>query len=178
LGDGKQLDPHIWLHSDNGLFIAAAVRDRVLQIEPGLAQQVNENYRLLEQELGSARRRWQQQMQQLPQVSYAVYHDAIGYFEAEFSRQHNVVLVDDPEVQPGIRHLMNVRRSIGELRPVCLFTDITSRQNTIDTLFADHQVRQQQLDLLGDRLSETAGYRQLIDNLVNDFSNCVLGERL
>jgi len=178
LQDTDRVDPHIWLHSENGMQIAAAIRDRLIKIDPGLAQQINANYRQLELELGNARLRWHAQLQELPQASYAVYHDAIGYFEAEFNRQHRLVLVDDPEVQPGIRHLMNVRRRISELLPVCLFTDVTSRQNTIDTLFADHKVHQQQLDLLGDRLADAARYSQLIDSLVNDFSSCLVGERL
>jgi len=177
LQDTDRVDPHIWLHSDNGLSIAAAIRDRLLQIDPGLELQVNGNYRQLELDLDNARRRWQARMQELPQVPYAVYHDGIGYFESEFSRQHSLVLVDDPEVQPGIRHLMNVRRNIGDLLPACLFTDVTSRQNTIDTLFADHKVLQQQLDLMGDSLADGAGYIQLIDSLVDDFSSCLTGER-
>ena len=172
------VDPHIWLHSDNGLHIAAAIRDRLILIEPALTQQTHERYEQLVLELSNARLRWQELLQELPQVPYAVYHDAIGYFESEFGRQYSVVLVDDPEVQPGIRHLMSVRRRISDLQPVCLFTDVTSRQNTIDTLFADHQVRQQELDLMGDRLTEAAGYSHLIDNLVHDFSSCLTGGRL
>lgn len=178
LHNTDSVDPHIWLHSGNGLRIAAAIRDRLIQIEPALTRQLGENYHQLVQELGDARRGWEQQLQAVPQVPYAVYHDAIGYFELEFDRQHGIVLVDDPEIQPGIRHLMNIRRSIADQQPLCLFTDVTSRQNTIDTLFANYPVRQQLLDLMGDRLpGDQANYVNLIGNLVHDFSNCLSGEQ-
>lgn len=112
LAGSDRLDPHIWLQTDNGIKIAAAIRDRIILIDPDLAAPVEENYQRLEQELRNSKPNWQQRIQALPPANYAVYHDAISYFEAEFGRRHSVVLVDDPEVQPGIRQLLNVRRNI------------------------------------------------------------------
>jgi ABC-type Zn2+ transport system substrate-binding protein/surface adhesin len=86
------------------------------------------------------------------------------------------VLVNDPEIQPGIRHILDTRKAIEQLRPVCLFTDVTARQNTIDTLTTDLRIRQVQLDLLGARLDPGNGYVALIDALVDEFQSC-LAER-
>jgi zinc transport system substrate-binding protein len=178
LSDSDRVDPHIWLHGGNGLSIAAAIRDRLKAIEGSLEQQLDIRYRQLEQQLVAAGVGWQARIGALPALPYAVYHDAIGYFETQFDRRHSLALVEDPEVQPGIRRLMEVRRSIAGKQPVCLFTDITARQSTIDTLFADHPVRQQQLDLMGDRLAAGATYASLLDGLVNDFSSCLAGGAL
>ena len=176
LAGGDNLDPHIWLDSRNGLQIAAALRDSLTAIDRGRAPQWAENYAALEQQLIAGEARWRARLQAVPAIPYGVYHDAIGYFEARFERRYSVVLVDDPETQPGIRQMLQVRRAIAEQQPVCLFTDVTSRQTTIDTLFADHEVQQVQLDLLGDRLGTGGTYLQLLDNLVNDFSRCLNGE--
>jgi len=175
LSGTNRLDPHIWLHSGNGVQIARVVRDRLVQIAPDLQPVLDQRLARLEEQLADRAQEWQSRIDRLPQSPYAVYHDAIGYFEYQFNRTHSIVLVDDPEIQPGIRHLVSVRRSIGETRPVCLFTDVTSRQNTINTLFTDHPVRQRELDLLGDRLPENGDYMQLIDGLVNDFVQCLDG---
>ncbi|MEZ5489918.1 MAG: zinc ABC transporter substrate-binding protein [Gammaproteobacteria bacterium] len=170
------LDPHIWLDSRNGLQIAAALRDALTEIDGRRARQWADNYTALEQRLLADEARWRGRLQTVPDTAYGVYHDAIGYFEARFERRHSVVLVEDPETQPGIRQMLQVRRLIDEQQPVCLFTDITSRQTTIDTLFAGHTVQQVQLDLLGDRLGAGGSYSQLLDNLVSDFSRCLNGE--
>ena len=175
LSGNEQVDPHIWLDSDNGLQIAAEIRDRLRSLDPENFRQVEENFQLLERRLNAERPGWQKQIEELPQSPYAVYHDALSYFESEFGLAHSIVLVDDPEIQPGIRSLMTIRRNIERLRPVCLFTDITSKQNIVDTLFADYEVRQQRVDLMGDRLPEDAGYLDLLQSLVDDFSNCLSG---
>ncbi|MCP5347787.1 MAG: zinc ABC transporter substrate-binding protein [Gammaproteobacteria bacterium] len=170
------LDPHIWLDDRNGLVIAAALRDILSERFPDRASTWQENYWRLEQQLLADEVRWRDELDSVPGQSYAVYHDAIGYFESRFARSHSIVLLENPELQPGIRQIMQIRKAITELRPVCLFTDVTSRQNTVDTLFDDTPVRQVQLDLLGDRLEAGAGYPQLLDNLVTDFSDCLRGD--
>lgn len=176
IAGSDSLDPHIWLDSSNGLQIAAALRDALTEIDSVRAQQWADNYTVLEQRLAADEARWRSWLQTVPATPYGVYHDAIGYFEARFERRHSVVLVDDPETQPGIRQMLQVRRIIAEQQPDCLFTDVTSRQTTIDTLFADHPVQQVQLDLLGDRLGIEGTYSRLLDNLVSDFSRCLNGE--
>ncbi len=175
LSGTDRVDPHIWLDGGNGLSIAAEIRDRLKVIDGSLEQQLDTHYLQLEQQLLAARPGWQARIQALPGIPYAVYHDAIGYFEAQLNRQHSLVLVEDPEIQPGIRHLMELRRSIASQQPVCLFTDVTARQSIIDTLFADHPVRQRELDLMGDRLTAGATYTSLLDGLVNDFGSCLGG---
>lgn len=175
LPGSASLDPHIWLDSRNGLLIAAALRDRFMALDPDQASHWAANYAALEQELLTAESAWEDRLSQLPATPYAVYHDAIGYFEARYDLDHAVVLVDDPELQPGIRHLIRVREDIARLRPACLFTDVTSRQNTIETLFASQQVRQQRLDLLGDQLEADEGYPQLLGNLADDMIGCLSG---
>jgi len=176
LAGSHSLDPHVWLDSRNGLLIAAALRDRLTEIDAANAGRWAENYAALETELLAAEGRWHEQLRDLSVTPYAVYHDAIGYFESQFNLTHSVALVDDPEIQPGMRHMVRVRQEIARKRPVCLFTDVTSRQNTIDTLFASYSFRQRRLDLLGERLTGSEGYPQLLDNLVYDISNCLKGD--
>ncbi len=173
LSDDGRVDPHIWLDGGNSLLIAALIRDQLKALDESLNQQLDERYRQLEQQLIAARTGWKDRIGALPEKPYAVYHDAIGYFEAQFNRRHSLVLIENPEIQAGIRQLLAVRRSIADSPPVCLFTDVTSRQNTIDTLFADHPVRQKELDLMGSRLPDGANFVSLLDSLVSDFSSCL-----
>jgi len=169
-------DPHIWLDSDNGLAIAAEFRDTLGDLFPGIAAQLAANYRQLEMQLEATGGAWRARMNELPVFNYAVYHDAIGYFEDQVGRRNVLVLVDDPEIAPGIRHILNVRRAIAEKQPVCLFVDTTSRQPVIDTLFRNVTVRQVELDLMGEHLDPGDGYPQLLLNLAEDFAACLPGE--
>ncbi len=173
LDDSGNIDPHIWLDSGNGLLMAAALRDAVTELDADRASLWQENYAALEQRLLDEELQWRRRLQAAPQASYAVYHDAIGYVEDRFGRSPRIVLLDNPEIQPGIRRIMKLRQAIADEQPVCLFTDVTSRQSTVDTLFAGTPVHQVQLDLLGERLGTGEGYPELLHRLVDDFIRCL-----
>jgi len=167
-------DPHIWLDNRNGLAIAAIIRDELVRIDSDARQAYADNYERLAAGLAAGETRWRAELESVPELPYAVYHDAIGYFESRFNRRHSLVLVHDPEIPPGIRHILDTRQAIEQRQPACLFTDLTARQNTIDTVLAGHDLRQVRLDLLGSRMAPGEGYVDLFDNLVDDFRNCLV----
>jgi zinc transport system substrate-binding protein len=103
---------------------------------------------------------------------YLVYHDAFGYFEKQFGLGHDLTLVEDPEISPGIRQIMTVRAAITDISPSCLFIDESANQATINTMLSGYDINQVSLDLLGKRLVETESYETLMENLVFDFINC------
>ena len=170
--DAPRYNPHIWLDPDNALVIAAAIRDRLGQLQASQATALAENYRRFEAELTSQAESWSERLQNVDVQPFAVYHNATDYFERRFNVAASVVLVEDTEEQPGIREILARRQAIKDTRPVCLFTDRNASQATINTMLSDYQLRSVQLDLLGERVPQNQGYVILMGNLVNDFTSC------
>lgn len=170
--DSQRFDPHIWLDTDNASIIAATIRDQLSIIDNTHASEYAENFNRFNNTLNDLENQWQAKLQSTEVRSYLVYHDAFGYFETQFGLSHQLVMVEDPEMQPGMRQILSVRETITEIQPVCLFIDESARAATINTMLSGYKINTVQLDLLGKRLTDMEGYEQLMENLVNDFINC------
>ncbi|MBL4819802.1 MAG: zinc ABC transporter substrate-binding protein [Gammaproteobacteria bacterium] len=176
-GDGpaaqhQRYNPHIWLNSNNGIIIAEAIRDRLIKIDSAKAAEYSNNFSHFSNRLVNLEEQWHSRLLSASTGPYVVYHDAFSYFESQFGLGHGLALVVDPEIQPGIRQILNVRKEISAIQPVCIFTDVSASEATINTMLSGYQLNSVQLDLLGKNLGETQGYEQLLDNLVSDFINC------
>lgn len=170
--DIPRFDPHIWLNTDNATTMAAAIRDQLAVIDSTQASEFADNFNRFNNSLIDLESQWQQSIQSIELEPYLVYHNAFSYFETQFGLGHRLVLVNDPEIQPGIRQILNVRKALTEIQPVCLFIDESASRATINTMLSGYKINMVQLDLLGKKLTETEGYEQLMENLINDFIHC------
>jgi len=69
----------------------------------------------------------------------------------------------------------NEAQRLATLRPVCLLTDNTAREASIETLMTQSSAIRFELDLLGSRLPQSAGYGELIEALAHDLGRCLRG---
>jgi len=165
-------DPHVWLSPANGGLIALAIADRLGAADPENAENYYDRARRLVAELALQESSWRQRLLQTAGQPYIVYHDAFSYFEGFFELQHALSLVADPEVQPGIRQILEVRSAIDQLQPVCLLAEPFANQATIDTMLDGYSLSVARLDILGRNLTEGQGYIQLLNSVINQFYEC------
>ena len=165
-------DPHIWLNTGNATKIAEAIRNRLTLLDKARAGEFAENFNRFNNRLNELQSLLHQKLETADPGPYVVYHNAFRYFEKQFELSHRLAFVEDPEIQPGMRQILKVREAITNFEPVCLFTDDSASQATINTMLSGYQINSVQLDLLGKRLGEAEGYEQLMENLVDDFTNC------
>ncbi len=84
------------------------------------------------------------------------------------------MLVPDHEIQPGIRHILDIRSRLDELRPTCLLEDVNSNDSTTETVFGGYPVNRMRVDALGDAITPGPGsYAQLIGNLAQAINTCL-----
>ncbi|MEX2131164.1 MAG: zinc ABC transporter substrate-binding protein [Pseudohongiellaceae bacterium] len=175
LGEGgaAQLDPHLWLDTANALTIARMVTDSVSQIDPAGADKYRLNLQSFTGQIDDLNTYMDQQLQDVRGKPYIVYHDAYQYLEARYSLEPLLALAEDTEVQPGIRHILNTRRTIREARPLCLFKDKDSSPATIATMLSGYALNQVELDILGiDIIADADGYIEMMRKIVNDMNSC------
>ncbi|MDH7944229.1 zinc ABC transporter substrate-binding protein [Pseudohongiella sp. SYSU M77423] len=170
---GHSIDPHIWLDTDNALLIAQAMVSKLSALDPVNAGRYQHNLASFSQQLISLRDRLKADLMPLQSTDYAVYHNAFQYFERQFNLSHQLVFVESEELQPGVRHMLAVRRAIEERPLTCVLEDVTAQASTVNTLLGNQPVNRIQADTTGQALtSGPRAYVNLMENLANAFKRC------
>ena len=168
-----QLDAHIWLDTGNALKIAEAVAERLWRLDEANGSHYRQNLARFRRSLENTNREISELLQRSPGQHYVVFHNAYQYFEKQFALQHQFALLSDPEIEPGIREILNTRDRIKANRPDCLLHEITSSIELIDTMLDGYELKTVVVDLLGENLSAEDGYIGLINNVAAKFSSCL-----
>ena len=171
---GNQLDTHIWLNTTNALLIASQIANRLSELDPAYAMGYAENLAAFTNAMEKVNTEISRLFSDPVSKSYAVYHDGYQYFEQQFGLTHAVVLVSDPEIQPGMRQLISARKQIRDLSPQCLIMEQDSNLELIETLVQSRELDRVIIDLLGYQISHRRdGYAKLITRVAEDFASCV-----
>jgi len=167
------IDPHVWLDTDNARLIAQAMAAALTELDPANANSYAVNLAQFNQRLTALEQSIDAQSLLPADSQYAVYHNAFQYFERQFGLQHELVFVASEELQPGVRHMMTVRRAVENTPLNCLLEDVTTQAATVETLLGDKQLRRIRVDTVGQNLSAgPMAYIQLMDNLADAFRQC------
>lgn len=167
------IDPHVWLNTDNARLIAQAMVAALTELDPANASAYTANLAQFNQRLAALEQGIDAQSLLPADSQYAVYHNAFQYFERQFGLQHELVFVASEELQPGVRHMMTVRRAVENTPLNCLLEDVTTQAATVETLLGDKQLRRIRVDTVGQNLSAgPMAYIHLMDNLADAFRQC------
>ena len=169
-----QIDAHLWLDSLNAIRIGEAIAERAAETDPRNAPSYRLNLRKFSAEIESRNQQIVQRFQGSSTTSYAVYHNAYQYFEQQFGRQHDIVILPDPEVQPSIREIIELRSQVSKRRPSCLLLEIDSNSELVSTVLNGYELKLITVDLLGSNVNSSENaYSEFIANLADDFYECL-----
>jgi zinc transport system substrate-binding protein len=173
VGDG-QLDAHLWLDSSNAVRIAAEIAKRAAEMDPVNAASYRQNLEKFATEIESRNLQIAQKFKAPSAMSYAVYHNAYQYFEQQFGLQHDMVILQNPEVQPSIRETIQLRRQVSDQRPSCLLLESDSSLDLVSTVLNGHELKLITVDLLGSNVNSSSNaYSEFIANIADDFYQCL-----
>lgn len=168
-----RIDPHLWLDTENALAIAAILADKLSAMDAGNAAEYARNLQRFGDGILELNAWIEQQILSVRGQKFIVDHDALQYFETQFNWPQAFALLNDTETQPGMRHIIATRAAVRETQPRCLFTDISTRPETLTTLLAGYEVRQVELDLLGSDIpTGSHAYRDLMHRLTATVVSC------
>ena len=169
-----QIDAHLWLDSLNAIRIAEAIAERAAETDPRNAPSYRLNLRKFSAEIESRNQQIVKRFQGSSTTSYAVYHNAYQYFEQQFGRQHDIVILPDPEVQPSIREIIELRSQVSKRRPSCLLLETDSNSELVSTVLNGYELKLVTVDLLGSNVNSSENaYSEFIANLADDFYECL-----
>lgn len=168
------VDAHLWLLPHNARVIAQRISADLSQQDPAHAEQYAANFKAFSQRLAVLDQQLKTQLEPLQGKSFFVFHEAFNYFERAYGLQHAGVFAVSHELQPGAKHVSQMRTRLQQASPSCVFNEPPMPPRLAHTLAEGLPVTLAELDALGSNLEVSAeGYEQLLKNLATQFSKCL-----
>lgn len=120
--DDETADPHFWFSVENALLLAKALERQLAQQHPDWKPALQKNLSQITQSL----RQQQQEIHRLLAVKpqpFMLAHDAYQYLEHDLGVQSTASVVLDPEIKPGVKHIMQLKHMVREQGVACVVTD-------------------------------------------------------
>lgn len=170
----NQIDAHLWLDLSNAVKIAEIIAEQVISLDPQREEFYRNNLKIFKANIKSTIHQIEQKLLAQPKADYAVYHNAYQYFERQFGLQHAIVILQNPEVPPSIREIVQLRQQFQQRTPSCLLSEINESADLVNTVLNGHELKSIPVDLLGYRVnSDQDGYIQFISSIADDFTRCL-----
>ena len=168
------LDAHLWLLAHNARLIAARMAQDLAQVDPANAARYQSNLAAFSERLDTLDARLAERLAPLRGKPYFVFHEAYDYFEAAYGLKHAGVFSVQGDVQPGARHVAQMRERLSKAGPSCVISEPPLRPRLAETLSAGLPVRLAELDAMGADLPlEATAYERLLENLAEGLSECL-----
>ena len=193
IGDGDQIDAHIWLDTRNASLIAAEIAQLAKRLDPANSEYYQNNLAKFQMDLDRATDQIGQLFTRSNAKPFAVYHNGFQYFEKQFGLSHQLELVRDPEIAPTISQIIDIRKKVAQVTPQCLFQEPDANPELVRTMLRDYRIDSTRskngsqssqsptssiweitIDLLGnDIVDSPAAYINLITHVADEFSKCL-----
>ena len=168
------IDAHLWLLPHNARVIAQRIGADLTERDPSNAQHYADNLQAFEQRLDILDQQLKAQLKPLQSASFFVFHEAFNYFERAYGLKHTGVFAVSHELQPGAKHVNQMRERLQQAGPSCVFSEPPMQPRLAHTLAAGLPVTLAELDAMGSTIDVSAtGYEQLLKNLATQFSACL-----
>lgn len=164
------LDSHLWLSTENALIIAERMAADLARLDAANARDYADNLDSFKQRLSIAHEQAGQLLASVKEREFFVFHEAINYFEQQYGLRHGGVLAISGEVQPGARHLKEMRQRLEQAGSTCILTEPPAPPRLARSLSKGLPVRLQEIDVLG---SQAQSYEALILDLAKNLHQCL-----
>jgi len=166
-------DQHIWLNTDNAALIADAMAVQFSRLDAAGAQRYQQNADTFKQRLKQRETKWREQATSVRNQYFIAYHDAYQYIEQQFGLSVATVLTLEPEIKPGARHLLQVKKAVEAQAVRCFVTEPGYDPNLLKKVMpAD--ARQTQLDVHGSGVKLSShSYLDFIDGIMAALTGCL-----
>ncbi|WP_339843160.1 zinc ABC transporter substrate-binding protein ZnuA [uncultured Halopseudomonas sp.] len=172
--DHGSLDPHIWLSPANASAIARYMAEDLASVYPQQADQLQANLDLFEQRLTAMDNNLRARLSTLQKKPYFVFHDGYGYFEDHYGMRPQGIFSLSHEVQPGARHINQLRQQLQAAGPSCVFTEPQFTPRLINSLTEGLPISVGTLDPLGSAIDVgPQGYERTLEDIAGALAGCL-----
>lgn len=165
------IDAHIWLNTANVEMLIDAITQRLIAIDPEHQSLYLANSQKLRAEVTQLRSQLQQSLSRVD-AAFITYHDGYQYFENEFGL-NNAGFVTSSELQPGARHVSELKKMIREQGIDCIFYDAPAKPPLLKTLLSETEAGVFMLDPVGIFVEPgREAWFKIMRTMANEFIHC------
>ncbi|MDQ1362632.1 MAG: zinc transport system substrate-binding protein [Pseudomonadota bacterium] len=167
-------DGHIWLSPLNARIIVQQLAEMLVQYDPANRNKYFSNRDHLLQRLNTLEKKIDQQLLPVRNQPFLQFHDALQYFERDFSLNHGVTVTSGAEHAPGARHIRALQQQIREKKINCFLYEPPQAPKLLETLDVNRSAKKQALEIHGSQI--TAGgdlYFSLLENIAGQIHECL-----
>ena len=166
-------DPHIWLSTNNARVIATEMSRVLASLDGANQARYQANLERFLQCMDKTDERNLEKVRQSGNKPFFVFHNAYGYLQEQYGLPTAGYFTQNPERQPGARHLVDLQGRLDKAGAVCIFREPQFHPAYIDRLTEGLSVTVGVLDPLGESVSPgPASYAQFINQLVDNIISC------
>lgn len=174
--DKNAIDGHLYLDPANAKLIATHMAAVLSKAQPASAERFKANAEAFSRDMTTLMAELDARMRPLSGRPFIVFHDAYQYFERRFGLDAAGSVTVSPDIAPSARRLSALRRKIGALKAVCVFSEPQFEPRLVATITEKTNARRGVLDPLGVAIpAGTAHYPTLLRNLAADLEACLNG---
>ena len=171
--EGGIADPHVWLASRNSRLIAAALSQKLIELDPAQGPLYEENLRQFQSTMDALDSEINSALQGLKGQPFAVYHNAFSYYEKQYGLMHTASFTENEELQPGIRKVMQIRESLEANDVFCLLLEPSNNPDEIRQL-TGRDMNLVSIDILGfDYAVNKTAYRDFMRGITQAIKQCL-----
>ena len=167
-------DPHRWLDPELAFADSRKIAFRIIELYPHLRTRILENLEQLSRRLQKLDGQLKKLFAGNRHISAMLYHDAWSYFTARYQLTIDGIVNPQPHVQPGIRHLNQVQKTILSRQTRCLLIEPQFKPSYLKSIAASNQqIKVLKVDPLGANApANRSTYFNLMLANANVFAKC------
>ncbi len=173
-GDEAGTDAHVWLDPENGVKLVQRLAQVLSKRFPPFASQIQRNAANAQAMLAALDKELEATTRSIKDKPFAVYHDAIQYFEHRYGLKAVGSILISPDVPASGKRLSDLRRQAASLNALCVFGEPQSDARLLATITEGTPMRSAVLDAEGLSLDPGPGlYAELLRKLARDMQSCL-----
>ena len=177
--DHGDYDAHIWLSNKNVIKMTKFLISELSKINPDKKNIYKANAKVFINKVKANAAKIRKDLDSVKDKPYIVFHDAYQYFETENSLSSVGSIALNPEISPTPNRIKEIKAKIEKDNVVCLFREPQFPSRVVQTVIADTNANEGELDPIGFDLTPGKElYFTLTNNLSNNLKECLMKEGL
>ena len=167
-------DGHIWLSPVNARVIVQQLAEILANHDAVHRAQYFDNRDRMLLKLDALQKQILQQLQPVQTQPFLQFHDALQYFERDFSLSRSIVVTSGTEHSPGARHIRLLQQRVRDEKIRCFVYEPPHAPKLLQTLDVNHNANMQPLEIHGsDLLSGEELYFTLLVSIASKLQTCL-----
>ena len=170
----REMDMHIWLDPANGKVIARTIEKVLSEWDPDNASTYASNLNSYLEQLNQLENDIQNQLADISDTSFLVFHDAYQYFERRFGLNVAGSVQEVAGSSLSAKRIRDLQAMIVDQNVKCVFTEPQFDADVVNTIMGVVELHVDELDPLGADLEDgPALYPALLRQMTNSFAQCL-----